>query len=57
MIPYELGDTVLIGFPHTDLRTISKRPAMVVYDAGDQDILVAGITTREHLTLAASRRR
>lgn len=25
---------------------------MVVYDAGDQDILVARITTQEHLTLA-----
>jgi mRNA interferase MazF len=47
---YSFGDIVLIGFPHTDLHSISKRPAIVLYDSGDQDILVARITTQEYTT-------
>jgi mRNA interferase MazF len=39
MITYNLGDIVLIGFPHTDLQGVSKRPAIVLYDSGDQDVL------------------
>ena len=31
------GDVVLVGFPHTDLRGVSKRPAFVIYDSGDLD--------------------
>ncbi|MEW6376632.1 MAG: type II toxin-antitoxin system PemK/MazF family toxin [Thermodesulfobacteriota bacterium] len=50
MTSYELGDIVLIGFPHTDLQGISKRPAIVLYDSGDQDVLLARITTQEYLT-------
>jgi hypothetical protein len=26
MITYKFGDIVLIGFPHTDLQGVSKRP-------------------------------
>ncbi|KJU87698.1 PemK-like protein [Candidatus Magnetobacterium bavaricum] len=29
---------------------MSKRPAMVVYDSGDMDIVVARITTQEYTT-------
>lgn len=50
MTAYRFGDIVLIGFPHTDLRGSSKRPAIVLYDAGDQDILVARLTTQEYST-------
>jgi mRNA interferase MazF len=42
---YNLGDIILLGFPHTDLKGVSKRPAVVLYDSGDQDILVARVTT------------
>lgn len=52
MISYNLGDIVLIGFPHTDQRGISKRPAIVLYDSGDQDVLLARITTQEYTTEA-----
>lgn len=45
MITYNLGDIVLIEFPHSDLHGISKRPVMVMYDSGDQDILVARVTS------------
>ena len=50
MTSYNFGDIVLIGFPHTDLQGISKRPAIVLYDSGDQDVLVARITTQEYTT-------
>ena len=50
MITYKFGEIVLIGFPHTDLQGISKRPAVVLYDSGDQDVLVARITTQQYTT-------
>jgi len=52
MISYNLGDIVLIGFPHTDQQGISKRPAIVLCDSGDQDVLLARITTQEYTTEA-----
>jgi mRNA interferase MazF len=50
MTSYNFGDIVLIGFPHTDLQGVSKRPAIVLYDSGDQDVLLARITTQEYTT-------
>lgn len=49
MTVYRFGDIVLIGFPHTDLQDVSKRPAIVLFDSGDQDILVARITSQEYI--------
>ncbi|MDP2278690.1 MAG: type II toxin-antitoxin system PemK/MazF family toxin [Nitrospirota bacterium] len=49
-IAYNPGDIVLIGFPYTDLQGVSKRPAVVLYDSADQDILAARITTQEYFT-------
>jgi len=48
MISYNFGDIVLIGFPHTDLQGVSKRPAIVLFDSGDQDVLVARVRTQEY---------
>lgn len=50
MTTYNFGEIVLIGFPHTDLQGISKRPAIILYDSGDKDVLVARITTQEYTT-------
>ena len=50
MTIYNFGDIILIGFPHTDLQSISKRPAIVLYDSGDKDVLVARITMQEYTT-------
>ncbi|MDI7259159.1 MAG: type II toxin-antitoxin system PemK/MazF family toxin [Thermodesulfobacteriota bacterium] len=50
MTTYNFGDIVLIGFPHTDFQGISKRPAIVLYDSRDQDVLLARITTQEYTT-------
>lgn len=52
MTAYSFGDIILVGFPHTDLQGISKRPALVLYESGDQDILVARITRQECTTEA-----
>jgi len=52
MTAYNFGDVVLVGFPHTDFRNVSKRPAFVIYDADDLDLLVARITTQEYNTEA-----
>ena len=52
MTAYRFGDIVLMGFPYTDLRTLSKRPAIVLYDSGDQDVLVARVTTQEYVSEA-----
>lgn len=52
MTAYNFGDIVLVGFPHSDLQGVSKRPALVLYDSGDQDVLVARITTQEYRTEA-----
>jgi len=45
MTVYSVGDIVLIGFPHTNLQGVSKRPAFVLYNSGDQDALVARVPT------------
>ena len=52
MTAYNFGDVVLICFPHSDLQGVSKRPALVLYDSGDQDVLVSRITTQEYTTEA-----
>jgi len=52
MTLYSFGNIILIGFPHTDLQKISKRPAVVLYDSGDQDVLLARVTTQEYATEA-----
>ncbi|GJQ48393.1 MAG: hypothetical protein K8F34_10575 [Candidatus Kuenenia stuttgartiensis] len=50
MTTYNFGEIILVRFPHTDLQDISKMPALILYDSGDQDILIARITTQEYTT-------
>ena len=52
MMNYNFGDVVLVGFPHTDFSRVSKRPALVIYDGEDQDILLARITSQKYLSEA-----
>jgi mRNA interferase MazF len=47
---YKFGDVIIVGFPHSDLVGLTKRPAVVLYDSGDQDVLVARITTQDYST-------
>lgn len=48
MTPYDFGDILLLNaFPYSNLAKVKKRPALVLADIGDQDILVARITSEE----------
>ncbi len=46
MIKYKFGDVVLVVFNQTDGNK-KQRPALVVLDTGDDDIILAPITTTE----------
>ena len=50
MTHYKFGDVVLLVFPQTNLKETAKRPAVVIYDAGDLDILVARVTSQEYFS-------
>jgi mRNA-degrading endonuclease toxin of MazEF toxin-antitoxin module len=47
MTDYECGDIVLVDFPQLGSEPSKRRPALVVLDIGDADVLLAPITTRE----------
>jgi len=46
MMTYNFGDILLIRFPFTNQSRMSKRPALVLYDDGDMDLLLCRVTTR-----------
>ena len=46
MTNYQAGEVVLIAFPYAGGTQTKVRPALVVLDTGDADIVVARITTR-----------
>ena len=46
MKQYNFGDIVLLSFPLTNYNDVKKRPALVFFDLGDDDFLVARITTQ-----------
>lgn len=48
MIVYQPGDLVLVTFPHTSGGLASSRPALVLLDTGDADVLLARVTTQRH---------
>jgi mRNA-degrading endonuclease toxin of MazEF toxin-antitoxin module len=47
MTNYEFGDVVLVDFPQSGIDETKRRPALVVLDIGDADVVLAPITTRE----------
>ena len=47
MINYDFGEVVLVDFPQSDGGYRKRRPALVVLDIGDADIVLVPITTRE----------
>jgi len=44
------GDIVLIKFPFTDTNTFKRRPALVINDFQDYDIIVCRITSKIYET-------
>jgi mRNA interferase MazF len=43
---YNFGDVVLLSFPFTDSSASKKRPAMIVLDTEDEDVIVTRITSK-----------
>ena len=48
MTTYKFGEIVLIKFPFTDNITFKKRPALVIKDTNDGDIIVCRITSKTY---------
>lgn len=44
---YHFGDMVLIVFPFTDARQMKKRPALVLFESGNEDITLCRITSHK----------
>lgn len=40
------GDVVLLKFPYTDGKTFKRRPALIINDYNDGDIIVCRITSQ-----------
>jgi mRNA interferase MazF len=47
MTAYEFGEIVLVDFPQSGMTERKRRPALVVLDIGDADVVFAPITTKE----------
>lgn len=44
---YRFGEVVLLAFPFASRREVKRRPALVLLDTGNADILVARITSQD----------
>ena len=47
MMNYKFGEVVLVNFPESGATHRKRRPALVVLDISDADIILAPITTKE----------
>ena len=50
MASFSAGDVVLLQFPFTDAAAYKRRPALVLLDTGDDDIVVARVTGQLSVT-------
>lgn len=50
MMSYPRGDIVLVAFPYSSGVQSRTRPALIILDTGDPDVLVARITTQLYQT-------
>ncbi len=46
MVKLNFGDIVLLRFPYTDGQTFKRRPALIINDYDDGDIIVCRITSQ-----------
>ena len=46
MIEYKFGDIVLFHFPFSDSSETKKRPALIIKDTKDGDVIVSRITSQ-----------
>jgi len=52
MASFSAGEVVLLVFPFTDGGTAKRRPALVLLDTGDSDVVVVRITSQTGTTAA-----
>lgn len=45
MDQYKPGEILLVKFPFSDSSDVKRRPALVLIDVGDNDVVVARVTT------------
>lgn len=50
METYTPGEIVLLLFPFVNTISVKRRPAIILVDTGDEDIIVARITTQNNQT-------
>jgi mRNA interferase MazF len=50
MITFQPGELVLVAFPFTGGGQIKDRPALVILDTGDADVVLARVTTMSYST-------
>jgi mRNA interferase MazF len=50
MSDFNFGDIVLIKFPFTDISGVKKRPALILHNTKDNDIIVCRITSQAKQT-------
>lgn len=48
MSEYSFGDVIVLPFSYTDLQSAKRRPALVLLDTDDGDVLVARITSKDY---------
>jgi len=46
MQDYRPGEVVLLSFPFADATRVKRRPALVLLDTGDEDIVVGRVTSQ-----------
>ncbi len=47
---FQAGDVVLVDFPFTASGSGKPRPALVILDTGDADVVLARVTSQSHNT-------
>jgi mRNA interferase MazF len=50
MTSYQIGDLLLVDFPFTATGAGKPRPALVILDTGDADVVLARVTTQPYTT-------
>jgi len=45
-MPFDPGDLLLLAFPLTGQTVARQRPALVLLDTGDEDVVLARVTTQ-----------
>jgi mRNA interferase MazF len=48
---YHSGEIILLSFPFTDVTGVKRRPALVLLDTGDEDAIVARVTSQAVQTI------